>query len=297
MDYSFEHEDFQNRGLTVRTAGLFKSARLRIDRVEVVGRRATFFLFTAILLFAGSINSAVAFAESRKNAIEEAVANGQRSEADRERDKTSKPVAVLGFFGVEPGMRVLDLLSGGGYYSEVLSRVVGSKGKVVAHTNDIYDKYFVDEIAERYKDNRLPNVERLRSNVPDLKLGDEAFDMILMVMVYHDTYYVSESEPHHPKIDRDRFFAQIHRSLRPKGVLAIIDHSALPGTGKLAAQDLHRIDEKFAKKDIESAGFTFDRESNVLRNPDDDRTILVFDDRVRRKTDRFVYRFIKSSSD
>jgi predicted methyltransferase len=128
-----------------------------------------------------------------------------------------------------------------------------------------------------------------------LKLGSEAFDMILMILVYHDIYYVSESNPKHPEIDRARFLAQIHRALKAGGVLAVVDHSAKPGTGKRAAQDLHRIGESFAKKDIESAGFVFDGESNVLRNPDDDRTTLVFEERIRRKTDRFVYRFIKAN--
>jgi predicted methyltransferase len=252
-------------------------------------------ILLTLLLSATAIGNAAAPARASQREIEAAVSDPRRSEADRARDETSKPVEVLGFFGVKPGMRVLDLLSGGGYYSEILAYAAGSEGRVVAHTNDIYEKYHGDEISERYRDNRLPNVERLISNVPELKLGSEAFDMILMVLVYHDIYYVSESNQKHPEIDRDRFFAQIHRALKPGGILAIVDHSAMPGTGETAAQDLHRIDESFARKDIESAGFVFDRESNVLRNPDDDRTMLVFDDRIRRKTDRFVYRFLKAN--
>ncbi len=62
------------------------------------------------------------------------------------------------------------------------------EGRVVAHTNDIYEKYQGKEISERYWGNRLPNVERLISNAPELKLGSEAFAMILMVLVYHDVY-------------------------------------------------------------------------------------------------------------
>ena len=252
-------------------------------------------ILLAFLLSATAITSAAIPARSSQGEIEAAVSDPRRSEADRARDETSKPVEVLGFFGVEPGMRVLDLLSGGGYYSEILAYAVGSEGRVVAHTNDIYEKYQGKEISERYRDDRLPNVERLISNDPQLKLGSEAFDMILMVLVYHDVYYISESNPKHPEIDRDRFFAQIHRALKPGGILAIVDHSAESGTGKNAAQELHRIDESFAKADIESAGFVFARESNVLRNPDDDRSMLVFDDRIRRKTDRFVYRFLKAN--
>jgi predicted methyltransferase len=243
-----------------------------------------------------AIGGAAAAAESAETAVEEAVGNARRSDADRARDKTSKPAAVLEFFGIEPGMHVLDLISGGGYYTEILSGAVGPDGEVVAHTNDIIEKYSKKDLAERYRGNRLPNVKRLISNPPDLKLPREAFDLVLMIMVYHDIYYVSESNPNHPKIDRDLFLAQIRRSLKPGGILAIVDHAAMPGTGRGAAQELHRIDEEFAKRDIEAAGFVFDGESSVLRNPGDDKTMLVFDERVRRRTDRFVYRFVKSGA-
>lgn len=236
---------------------------------------------------------AAAAPRSNEGAIPDAVARSGRSDADRERDKTSKPVSVLNFFGVKPEMRVLDLFSGGGYYSEILSYAVGPGGEVIAHTDSVYEFYSGEEIARRYRGDRLPNVTRLISDAPDLKLPTGTIDIVLMVMTYHDIYYVSMEKPKHPKVDRDRFFAQIRRCLKPGGVLAVIDHSAKRGTGNKAAQDLHRIDEEFARKDIEAAGFVFDGESRVLRNPDDDKTLLVFDERVRRKTDRFVYRFIK----
>ena len=251
----------------------------------------------AIIFLAISIDSTIAAAQSSEKIIEAAVADARRIDADRERDKTSRPVSVLSFFGAKPGMHVLDLFSGGGYYAEILSYVVGSNGRVVSHNSDLYENYLATEITERYRDSRLSNVERLTSNAPDLKLGDDVFDMILMVMTYHDIYYVSEKDPHHPKVDRDRFFAQVRRSLKPSGILAVIDHSAKPGTGKEAAQELHRIDEAFAKRDIESAGFIFDGKLDALRNSDDDRTMQVFDDRIRRKTDRFVYRFLKAKDD
>jgi predicted methyltransferase len=251
-------------------------------------------ILAAFLLLAAPVEISAASAPSSENPVTRAVADTRRVEADRERDKTSQPIAVLDFFGVEPGMHVLDLLSGGGYYSEILSYAVGPDGEVVAHINDIYEKYHGKEIAERYQKDRLPNVRRLSSNPPDLKLGREVFDMVVMIMVYHDVYYVSDSNPRHPKIDRDRFFAQIRRCLKPGGILAIVDHSAIPGTGAAAAQDLHRIDEEFARRDVEAEGFIFAGESNALRTPQDDRTRLVFEDPIRGKTDRFVYRFIKA---
>ncbi len=222
--------------------------------------------------------------------IKAAVNKPARSDADRKRDETSKPVEVLSFFQVKPGMKVLDLLSGDGYYSEILANVVGDKGEVVAQTNAAYGEYVKEAVQTRFGNDRLPQVTRLISEVPSLQLGEGTFDMILMVMVYHDIYYVAD---YWPAVDRDNYFSQIHRALKPGGVLAIIDHSALPGSGNSAAQKLHRIDEQFARKDIESAGFTFDSSSDVLRNPDDARTLVVFDDRIRRKTDRFIHRYIK----
>jgi len=45
------------------------------------------------------------------------------------------------------------------------------------------------------------------------------------------------------------------------------------------------------KKDMAAAGFKFVGESNVLRNPADDRTLLVFNPKVRGHTDQFVYVF------
>jgi predicted methyltransferase len=250
-------------------------------------------VLAVLILLTTPMGCELVAAQSSENTIKEAVANAERSDADRERDGTSKPAEVLSFFRLKSGMSVLDLLSGGGYYSEILSYSVGAEGKVVAHTNDIYEKYHGQEIARRYRSDRLPNVKRLISNPPDLMLPSETFDIVLMVMTYHDIYYISEFNPKHPKIDRDRFFMQIQRCLKPGGILAVVDHAAKLGTGKDSAQDLHRIDEEFARKDIEAAGFVFDGESRVLRNPNDDRTLVVFDESIRRRTDRFVYRFVK----
>ncbi len=224
------------------------------------------------------------------NTYTDAVSNPARSDADRERDKTSKPAAVLEFFAVQPGTTVLDLFSGGGYYSELLSYIVGPAGQVIAHTNKAYEDSTGDEATIRFKGDRLANVSRLTSEIDKLGLKEASLDMVLMALSYHDIYYIAD---YWPKVDRDQFFKQIRDSLKPGGILAIIDHSAQPGSGKRDAQTLHRIDEAFAKQDIERAGVFFDGASELLRNPDDKRTLSVFDESIRRQTDRFVLRFIK----
>ena len=220
----------------------------------------------------------------------DAVNNPARSLADRERDKTSKPNVVLNFIGLKPGMKVLDLFAGGGYYTEMLSYAVSPGGQVISHTNAAYEGMTGEEAANRFKDNRLPNVRRVITEINNLGLEEASLDVVLMALVYHDIYFTAD---YWPEVDRDNFFRQIHGSLKPGGLLIVIDHSAIADTGMSAAQSLHRIDEVFAKQDVESAGFVFDSASDVLRNPDDKRTLSVFDEAIRKKTDRFVYRFIK----
>jgi len=63
--------------------------------------------------------------------------------------------------------------------------------------------------------------------------------------------------------------------------------------GRDTAREQHRIDEAIVRSTVEAAGFVFDSESSILRNPEDDRTILVFDESIRRRTDRFVLLFRK----
>lgn len=161
------------------------------------------------------------------------------------------------------------------------------------HNNQAYMPYVGEELETRFADGRLAGVVRFVAETDDLGLPKGGADMILMVMCYHDLYLVDKGWP---EIDRKKFWDQVLSALKPGGTLAIIDHVAESGTANEAVQDLHRIDKDFAKRDIEAAGFVFEAEADVLRNPDDDHSLLVFDPEIRRKTDRFVYRFRKPES-
>jgi len=223
--------------------------------------------------------------------FETALAAPGRSDADRERDAASKPAQVLAFFGVERGMRVADLFAGGGYYSEILSRVVGATGRVTAHNNGPYAQFAGEEPAGRFGEDRLGNVDYIVTEADDLQLPD-GLDLAVMVMSLHDVYWVDEAQGW-PEINRRRFNEQVFASLKPGGSLGIVDHSALAGSGIEAVTTLHRIDQAFVRQELEAVGFRLVAESDILRNADDDRTKAVFDPEIRRKTDRFVLRFEK----
>ena len=73
----------------------------------------------------------------------------------------------------------------------------------------------------------------------------------------------------------------------------MIDHAAVDGSGSSAAKQLHRIDEKFSRQDIESRGFVQVASSDLLRNPKDERILKIWNEKVRKKTDRFILLFKK----
>jgi predicted methyltransferase len=82
--------------------------------------------------------------------------------------------------------------------------------------------------------------------------------------------------------------------MKPGAALGVIDHAANPGgRTRDVAQKLHRSDPATVRADFEAAGFVFEAESPVLRNPRDNRNINVFDPAIRFKTDQIVYRFRK----
>ncbi len=243
-------------------------------------------LILAGMLLLGSMNlTATAPDSTYRKALE----NDTRTEDDFSRDRTSKPEDILAFAGVKPGMTVLDLFAGNGYYSEILSRVVGPDGKVYLHNNKAYMDFVKKNLESRLAGNRLANVVKHVRESEEMDLPEEGFDVIFMVMAFHDIFYKDKGW----NVDGEKLMKQIHAALKPGGVVLLIDHAAVDGTRDQAAQKLHRIDESFTKAEMKRHGFKLEKESKILRNEKDDRKVIVFDPKIRRKTDRFVHLYRK----
>jgi len=224
--------------------------------------------------------------------ITAAVAAAERSDKDRERDARDRPAELMAFAGITSGMKIADVFGGAGYWTELFARAVGPEGHVQLVNNAPYFAFAGKDLKTRFEGNRLPNADQITVETANLKLGSKAFDMIVIFMSYHDLYYVDERDGW-PAIDASHFLDQLHDALKPGGHLLIVDHEAAAGSGSSAAQNLHRIDEEFAKKDISSHGFKLEKTWDGYRNSTDDRTKLVFDPAVRGKTDRFTHLYVK----
>jgi predicted methyltransferase len=213
------------------------------------------------------------------------LASESRPAEDRARDAERKPLDVLAFLGVQPGMTAIDLIAAGGYNTEVLALAVGETGKVYAHntplTLSMREGANEKAITARLAGGRLPNVERADSDIAKLDLPAGSIDVAITSLNFHDVYQAGGAEP---------FLARVRELLKPGGVLGIIDHVGVAGNDNRA---LHRIETSLVREAAEAAGFTLDGESGVLRNTEDDHTKSVFDPSVRGKTDRLVLRLRK----
>ncbi|MEQ8204585.1 MAG: hypothetical protein RIA65_00295 [Woeseia sp.] len=249
-------------------------------------------LYALVILLSFTAQATAADTAVTTNPYAAAVSNAARSEKDRQRDAGRQPGAVLKFLGIKPGMTVLDLYSGGGYYTELLSYVAGSNGKVVAHSNEAYAGLANAETSVRYADDRLPNVVSLMAENNELKLQADSLDAVLMVLSYHDIYYV-DADGGWPKIDGEKLLRELYRGAKPGAVLGIVDHYAAAGSPRETGGTTHRIDPGLVIADVEAVGFKLEGQSDVLRNPEDDYDRNVFEPDLRGKTDRFVLKFRK----
>ena len=244
---------------------------------------------------AANLCADAAVSEGAAGAIAAAIASPDRPQADLEQDARRQPQQVLEFLGVAPGMRVIDVMAAGGYYTELLARVVGVKGQVIAYNNPAYAKFADKGIAARYAGERLGNVRQITVDIEQLELRPASLDAAIFIMSYHDLYW-RPADGSWPPTDPALLLRKLYAALRPDGVVLVEDHVANAGGDVAATVDkLHRIDPAIVKRDFEKAGFVFDAASQALAQPGDDHTRPVFDPAVRGKTDRFVYRFRKPS--
>lgn len=244
----------------------------------------------------GTLASLAAPTAPPPDPVQLALASPERLPGDLAEDARRKSDEVLQFLGVKSGMRVLDAFAAGGYYTELLSRIVGPGGEVIAYNNPPYAKFGEKRIAERYAGNRLPNVRPLTATIEELALAPASLDAVIFIMSYHDLYWRT-ADGSWPPTDPAALLRKLYAALKPGGVMLVEDHAANAGGDPTAVVNaLHRIDPAIVVRDFTAVGLLADGESKILAHPEDDHTKPVFDPAVQGKTDQFILRFRKPAS-
>ena len=205
------------------------------------------------------------------------LANPNRPEVERALDAVRKPHEVMAFYEVKKGDRVADLLAARGYYTAVLSQVVGTEGLVYS-ANPAPRQ----ELHDRVKHPSMANVRVIDGPFDKIALPqDGSMDFVFIHLDYHEV-----ATDVRAAMNR-RVFAALKRG----GAYGIVDHSAAPGRGDQDAKTFHRMEKDLVVKEALAAGFRLEKEGSMLSRADDTRDFSVT--KLRDRSDRFVLKFVK----
>jgi len=215
--------------------------------------------------------------------VTSAVSDASRPKDNKNLDAVRKPGEVLAYSGVKPSDVVAEYLPGGGYFTRLLSDIVGPKGKVYALETTTWGKQNVEVTRAVLKESGRTNVILDLAPLGNFNLPEKA-DLFWTSLNYHDLHV-----PKYATVDMAVFNKHVFDSLKPGGIYFIVDHQAAAGTGAKDSPTLHRIEKETVIREVTAAGFKLVGESNLLRNASDDHTKKVFD--LHLKTDQFVLKF------
>jgi predicted methyltransferase len=222
----------------------------------------------------------------RSTPIAAAVADPARPADDRNADALRKPAETLAFAGVRPGMVVGEFYPGGGYFTRMLSDVVGPSGQVYGIENDRW-KGAVDADRKLVAGGKFKNV-----SIDVQPFGTVNFpkpiDLAWVTQNYHDLKIAT-----YGKVDTLAFDRAVYKALKPGGTFFILDHQGARGLSDAQIEKLHRINRNDVVKEVTSAGFKLVAEGKFLRRPGDDHTKPIFDPAIRGHTDQYALKFVK----
>ena len=237
-------------------------------------------------LVAVALCAPVAASPRVADVIARAVADPARPADFRAADPLRKPAETLAFAGVRPGMTVGEFYPGGGYFTRMLSDIVGPSGHVYGIEN-VGWKGAVDADRAMLTEKKWKNV-----SVDVQPFGTVRFpkplDLAWVTQNYHDLKIDK-----YGKVDTLAFDRAVYAALKPGGTFFILDHQGVPGLTDADIEKVHRIDRDVVIREVTSAGFKLVAEGKFLRRPADDHTKSIFDKSIQGHTDQYALKFVK----
>jgi predicted methyltransferase len=227
-----------------------------------------------------------AFAASTPKYVTAAVADKTRPADDRAVDAIRAPAETLTFSGVKPGMTVGELYPCGGYFSRMISDVVGAKGKIYGLETTRW-KGCLEADQKMIAGLPVKNYSVKGEDFGAFTLT-EPVDIFWITQNYHDLH-IKE----YGNVDMAAFNKHVFDSLKKGGTYFILDHQANPGTSEEDIAKMHRIEKTQLIREVEAAGFKLAGEGTFLHRPADDHTKSIFDPAIKGHTDQYALKFVK----
>jgi predicted methyltransferase len=217
-------------------------------------------------------------------ALEAAVGGSWRTPAFRERDRWRHPVQTLEFFGIRPDMTVVEVIPGGGWYTEILAPFLRDHGQLVeASFPKQSENPFIRRMAKRFEAKLAAKPEiygKVRLTPFEapvyMPLGPPGTaDMILTFRNMHDLLF---GNVHGEVTDEvmQRFFREAYLTLKPGGVLGVVAHRAKAGAPAYKTYTKGRLPQAFVVAEARRAGFELAASSEINANPKDNHEYSVW---------------------
>ena len=251
-------------------------------------RRLSVTMLSAVLVLPLACSDAAPPAHG--TTIEQAVADPARPAGYRAVDALRKPAETLAFAGVRSGMTVGEFYPAGGYFTRMLSDVVGPSGHIYAIENAGWNDSVQDD-RKMLAEGKWTNVSLDVQPFGTVKFA-RPLDLAWVTQNYHDLK-IDKYGPNGKAVDTVAFDRAVYDALKPGGIFFILDHQGAPGMSEADIARMHRINRDLVVKEVTSAGFKLAGEGNFLRRPADDHTKPIFDPSIRGHTDQYALKFVK----
>jgi predicted methyltransferase len=219
------------------------------------------------LILAAALAAAAMTATAADDSLKTAIASAQRTPANAARDVYRHPYETLTFFGIKPTMTVVELVPGGGWYTEILAPYLRDKGKYIA-AGAAFDPAKRGTVAFKTKLDATPAMyDKVVAGVfnPPASYNIAPASSVDMVLTFRNVHNWIEGGDA-GLVD---VFKQMYTVLKPGGVLGVVDHRLPESATQDATASTGYVKESYVIAIAEKAGFKLAAKSEVNANPKD----------------------------
>jgi predicted methyltransferase len=223
-------------------------------------------LLWSALLVLGSCAAAQA-----DDALQQAITSPVRTPAYAARDNWRHPYETLTFFGLRPDSTVVEISPGGGWYTEILAPYLRAKGQLILAADD----------PESTRPETVKNLERLKAKLsaqpalydrvrvgvfaPPAKLDYAAPGSVDLVLTFRNVHnWMDQGDAGVRAV-----FASAYRSLKPGGVLGVVEHRLPADRAQDATSSTGYVHQTYVTRIAQEVGFRLEASSEINANPKD----------------------------